>query len=98
VKSGRDGLKIVEFPVQSPRKGEVLVKMRAASLNYRFVMIYYNHDLVTKTSCTQRPFDIHWPNEFDEGLIMLSDGASEVVQVGEDVIDFKVIAFSIEIG
>jgi NADPH:quinone reductase-like Zn-dependent oxidoreductase len=36
---GIDGLKLNELPVPEPKAGEILVKMRAASLNYRDLLV-----------------------------------------------------------
>jgi len=55
-------------PVPVPSRGEVLIRMRAASLNYR--------DLVLAT--TQ-----HQPTA--GGVVPLSDGAGEIVALGEGV-------------
>jgi NADPH:quinone reductase-like Zn-dependent oxidoreductase len=71
---GIESLKIVERPTPRPRANEVLVRVRATSLNYR--------DLVTvkggaMTRGTRLP------------LVPLSDGAGEVLEVGSDVTRFK---------
>ena len=66
---GLDGLRLAERPVPEPGTGEVLVKMRAASLNYR--------DLLSVTDPGSRGF--HLP------LVPLSDGCGEVVAVGPGV-------------
>jgi NADPH:quinone reductase-like Zn-dependent oxidoreductase len=71
---GIDSLKLVERPTPKPGANEVLVRVRAASLNYR--------DLVTvKGGAVTR--GIRLP------LVPLSDGAGEVVEVGSDVTRFK---------
>ncbi|MBV8772514.1 MAG: NAD(P)-dependent alcohol dehydrogenase [Deltaproteobacteria bacterium] len=71
---GIDSLKLVERPTPKPRANEVLVRVRATSLNYR--------DLVTvKGGAATR--GIRLP------LVPLSDGAGEVVDVGGDVTRFK---------
>jgi NADPH:quinone reductase-like Zn-dependent oxidoreductase len=64
--AGIDGLVPTERPEPSPGHGQVLVRIHAASLNYR--------DLVTLDNPRQRT-----------PLIPLSDGAGEVVGVGEGV-------------
>ena len=67
---GIDSLKLVERATPKPRPTEVLMRVRAASLNYR--------DLVTvKGGAVTR--GIRLP------LVPLSDGAGEVVEVGEGV-------------
>ena len=71
---GDQGLSMVERGQPSPCLGEVVVKIKAASINYRDFMIakgLYNPNLSLP-------------------LIPLSDGAGEVVEVGNDVTDFKV--------
>lgn len=65
---GLDHLKIVERPKPSPAKGEVLLAMKAASLNYR--------DLLTVKGMG---------GGFPLPLIPFSDGAGEVIAVGEGV-------------
>ena len=71
---GDQGLSFVERGQPSPCLGEVVVKIKATSINYRDFMIakgLYNPNLSLP-------------------LIPLSDGAGEVVAVGNDVTDFKV--------
>jgi NADPH:quinone reductase-like Zn-dependent oxidoreductase len=71
---GIDNMKLVEHATPQPGTGEVLVRIRATSLNYR--------DLVTvKGGAATR--GIRLP------LVPLSDGAGEVVEVGRDVTRFK---------
>jgi len=65
-----DRLTLTESAVPSPARGQVLVRMRAASLNYRDLMI------ATGRSARGAPLP---------DLIPLSDGAGEVVGVGPDV-------------
>lgn len=71
---GIDNLRLVERATPQPGIGQVLVRMRATSLNYR--------DLVTvKGGAATR--GIRLP------LVPLSDGAGEVVEVGREVTRFK---------
>ena len=63
------GLKIREHEVPEPGPHEVLVRVRAAALNYRDLMI------LNRT----------YPVPGHEGVIPLSDGAGEVVAVGDGV-------------
>ncbi|QSR88614.1 NAD(P)-dependent alcohol dehydrogenase [Methylacidiphilum caldifontis] len=74
-KFGLDGLSLVEMPAPSqPRKGEIIVKLKAISLNFRDLLMIkglYNPD---------QPLP----------LIPCSDGAGEVVAVAEDVQSVKV--------
>jgi NADPH:quinone reductase-like Zn-dependent oxidoreductase len=71
---GIQNLTVVERPDPEPKYGEVLVRMRAATLNYR--------DLLTVEGgygSKQRTID----------FIPLSDGAGIVTEVGEGVNNFK---------
>jgi NADPH:quinone reductase-like Zn-dependent oxidoreductase len=63
------GLTIREHEVPEPGPNEVLVRVRAAALNYRDLMI------LNRT----------YPVPGHEGVIPLSDGAGEVVAVGDGV-------------
>lgn len=65
-----DNLKLVDRPEPRPGDGQVLVRLRAATLNYR--------DLVT----TAGGYGSH---QRRENLIPLSDGAGEVVEIGAGV-------------
>lgn len=71
---GIENLALVEREEPAPRAGQVLVKIRAASLNYRDLMVvqgWYN----PKMKLPAVPF---------------SDGAGEVVAVGENVTKWKI--------
>ncbi len=70
VAKGIESLTMTETPVPQPRRGEVLVHMHAASLNYRDLMI------IEGRAARGAP---------PENLIPLSDGAGTVVAVGPDV-------------
>jgi NADPH:quinone reductase-like Zn-dependent oxidoreductase len=65
-----DGLKVVERPEPKPGQGQALVRLRAASLNYR--------DLLLPRAQLPMFGD-------SVGRIPLSDGAGEVVEVGSGV-------------
>lgn len=71
---GIDAIKQIDLPEPQPGAGQVLVRMRAASLNFRDLIItrggYARND-----RCP---------------VIPLSDGAGEVVAVGAEVTQFKV--------
>ncbi|MGE0223037.1 MAG: NAD(P)-dependent alcohol dehydrogenase [Acetobacteraceae bacterium] len=68
--AGIDTLELREGPTPKPSRGQILVRMRATSLNYR--------DLnVAKGSPARGPLPAN--------LVPLSDGAGEVVETGADV-------------
>lgn len=69
-----DSLSILEADIPRPGPGQVLVKMRAASLNYRDLFILQGL----------------YPGVDSKDLIPLSDGAGEVVETGADVDRFAV--------
>ncbi len=69
-----DALGIVERPVPKPRRGEILVHLKAASLNYRDLAILVQKYMPTLAL----PY------------VPASDACGEVVEVGEAVTRFKV--------
>jgi NADPH:quinone reductase-like Zn-dependent oxidoreductase len=69
-----DSLALVERPVPKPRRGELLVRIKAASLNYRDLAVLVEGYLPT----LPLPY------------VPVSDACGEVVEVGEDVTQFKV--------
>jgi len=69
-----DNIRIVERPEPKPGPGEVLVRMRAASLNFR--------DLVVVEGG-------YGARQKKQDLVPLSDGAGEIVELGIDVADWK---------
>src|SRR6202795_5232135 len=69
-----DGLVLAERDMPSPGAGEVLVRVRASSLNFRDMMILNGA----------------YPTPVPPGRVPLSDGAGEVVAVGAGVKRFKV--------
>ncbi|KKK19325.1 hypothetical protein P175DRAFT_0458355 [Aspergillus ochraceoroseus IBT 24754] len=71
--SGFDGLKYTDAPVPKVGENEVLVKLHAASLNYRDVIIPQG----------MYPFPLSLP------VVPGSDGAGEVIEVGSKVSQFK---------
>ena len=71
---GIDSLVLREVPTPKPGRGQVLVKMRAASLNYRDLMV------LTGRYARGAPLP---------DLIPLSDGAGEVAEIGPDVTRVK---------
>jgi NADPH:quinone reductase-like Zn-dependent oxidoreductase len=68
-----DSLRLAERPVPSPRRGEILVRLRAATLNYRDLAVL---------SGAYRP-DLPLP------YVPASDGSGEVVALGEGIARFK---------
>jgi NADPH:quinone reductase-like Zn-dependent oxidoreductase len=70
---GIDNLKLVEHEKPAPAAGEVLVRLRAASLNYRDLMV---------VSGTYNP-------RMKVPAVPFSDGAGEIVSVGEGVTKWK---------
>ena len=71
---GIENLAVVEREKPTPKETEVLVKFHAASLNYRDLMMVKG-----------------WYNpKLETPLVPLSDGAGEVVEIGEKVTKFKV--------
>jgi len=68
-----DALRLGERPVPKPRRGEILVRIRAASLNYRDLAILVHKFLPTLAL----PY------------VPASDACGEVVEVGEDVTRFN---------
>ncbi len=71
---GIDNLRVVDRPDPSPREKEVVVRFRAASLNYRDLMMVTGR------------YD---PN-LNRPVVPFSDGAGEVVDVGNEVTLWKV--------
>jgi NADPH:quinone reductase-like Zn-dependent oxidoreductase len=71
--SGIDSLDLVERPNPKPGYGQVLVRIKAVSLNYR--------DLLVVKGAYSR--------NLPSGLIPCSDGAGEVVEVGDGVTRVK---------
>src|ERR1700674_3348374 len=69
-----DGLVLAERDIPSPAAGEVLVRVRASSLNVRDLMIINDE----------------FPMPVPPGRVPLSDGAGEVVAVGVGITRFKV--------
>jgi len=70
---GLDNLEVTDRPDPGlPGRGEVLVRLRASSLNY--------HDYLIVTG--------HMPAR--DGLIPMTDGAGEILAIGDDVEEFRV--------
>jgi NADPH:quinone reductase-like Zn-dependent oxidoreductase len=73
-KSGRENLHLVESPTPQPGAGEILVRTKAVSLNYRDKLVIED----------KYPLPVSYP------LVPGSDLAGEVVAVGSGVSRFKV--------
>lgn len=71
---GIENLRLKDMPDPKPGPGEVLVRLRAASLNYRDLLVLQGG---------------YGSRQKSAGLIPLSDGAGEVVEVGAGVRRFK---------
>src|SRR3972149_1611848 len=69
-----DALRVVERPVPRPRRGEILVRVRAASLNYRDLAVLSGKYLPS----LPLPY------------VPASDGCGEVAEAGEEVTRFRV--------
>jgi NADPH:quinone reductase-like Zn-dependent oxidoreductase len=69
-----DGLRVAERPEPKPGPHEVLIRIRAVSLNYRDQMIVTGK---------------YYTGVVDRDVILLSDGAGEVVSIGSGVSRFK---------
>jgi NADPH:quinone reductase-like Zn-dependent oxidoreductase len=70
---GLDGLQLHDEPVPSPQRGELLLAIRAVSLNYRDIAIPLGR--YVRDSAT--------------GLVPCSDAVAEVVEAGEGVDDYR---------
>lgn len=70
-----DALQRVELDRPEPRRGEVLIRVRACSLNYRDQMIVQGR---------------YFGGPIDQAITPLSDGAGTVEAIGEDVTRFAV--------
>jgi NADPH:quinone reductase-like Zn-dependent oxidoreductase len=70
---GLEGLELHDEPVPSPQRGELLLRIRAVSLNYRDIAIPLGR----------------YVRDSKSGLVPCSDAAAEVVEVGEGVDDYR---------
>ncbi len=70
-----DDLHLIELPKPTPGPGEVLIRIRACSLNYRDQAI---------------PKGVYMGGPVDRDIVPLSDGAGEIEAVGEGVTAYKV--------
>ncbi|OBH85443.1 alcohol dehydrogenase [Mycobacterium scrofulaceum] len=70
---GLDGLEMSDEPMPAPQRGELLLKIRAVSLNYRDIAIPLGR----------------YVRESKSGLVPCSDAAAEVAQTGEGVDDYR---------
>lgn len=70
-----DKLRLVDAPVPAPGPGEVLVRVRACSLNFRDQII---------------PLGLYMGGVVQQDIVPLSDGAGDVVALGQGVTSFAV--------
>ncbi|HYY00976.1 MAG TPA: NAD(P)-dependent alcohol dehydrogenase [Mycobacterium sp.] len=70
---GLEGLEVHDEPIPSAQRGELLLKIRAVSLNYRDIAIPLGR----------------YVRDSKSGLVPCSDAAAEVVEVGEGVDDYR---------
>ncbi|OBG97504.1 alcohol dehydrogenase [Mycobacterium sp. E3251] len=70
---GLDGLEMSDEPMPAPQRGELLLKIRAVSLNYRDIAIPLGR----------------YVRESKSGLVPCSDAAAEVAETGEGVDDYR---------
>ncbi|QEL57223.1 zinc-dependent alcohol dehydrogenase family protein [Chromobacterium paludis] len=69
-----DSLRMQDEAMPAPGRGEVLVKVHASSLNYRDLALLHGH----------------YPMSWSDGLVPLSDGAGEIIALGEGCRRFAV--------
>ncbi|OBG65954.1 alcohol dehydrogenase [Mycobacterium sp. E735] len=69
---GLDGLEMSDEPIPAPQRGELLLKIRAVSLNYRDIAIPLGR----------------YVRDSKSGLVPCSDAAAEVAEAGEGVEDY----------
>ncbi|WP_269473719.1 zinc-dependent alcohol dehydrogenase family protein [Mycobacterium noviomagense] len=70
---GLDGLQLHDEPVPSAQRGELLLRVRTVSLNYRDIAIPLGR----------------YVRDSKTGLVPCSDAAAEVIEVGEGVDDYR---------
>ncbi|GAB1815721.1 zinc-dependent alcohol dehydrogenase family protein [Mycobacterium sp. MUNTM1] len=70
---GLDGLQVHDEPVPSPQRGELLLRIKAVSLNYRDIAIPLGR----------------YVRKAKAGLVPCSDAVAEVVEIGEGVADYR---------
>lgn len=69
-----EDLQLVEIDTPRPGPGQVLVRMRAASLNFRDLLVVSGK----------------YPRAQQDAIIPLSDGAGEIAELGQDVTELAV--------
>ena len=70
---GLDHLRVHDEPMPAPQRGELLLRVHAVSLNFRDIAVIQGT----------------YPAPSEPGHIPTSDGAAEVIEVGEGVTDYK---------
>ncbi|KDN40382.1 hypothetical protein RSAG8_08145, partial [Rhizoctonia solani AG-8 WAC10335] len=78
--STHKSLELRQVQISPPKNGEALARLRAAALNYRDILV--SHE---KYPGIQE----HSTGPDDQGLILTSDGAGEIVALGEGVTEWK---------
>ncbi|CAE6464663.1 unnamed protein product [Rhizoctonia solani] len=78
--NGHRSLQLREVNISPPKRGEVLVKLHAASLNFRDI-------LISRETYVGPPERSAGPD--GQGLILTCDGAGEIVALGEGVTEWK---------
>ncbi|CAE6444736.1 unnamed protein product [Rhizoctonia solani] len=73
-------LELRQVQISPPKNGEALVRLRAAALNYRDILISHEKYPGIQERSTE-------PD--GQGLILTSDGAGEIVALGEEVTEWK---------
>ncbi|KAG8700165.1 hypothetical protein FRC11_013161 [Ceratobasidium sp. 423] len=78
--NGHKSLQLREVKISPPKEGEVLVRLHAAALNYRDILI---------TSKNYPGLSERSNGPDGQGLILTCDGAGEIVALGEGVTEWK---------
>ncbi|KAG8685423.1 hypothetical protein FRC11_010600 [Ceratobasidium sp. 423] len=78
--NGHKSLQLREVKISPPKKGEVLVRLHAAALNYRDILI---------TSKNYPGLSERSNGPDGQGLIIACDGAGEIVALGEGITEWK---------
>ncbi|GAB1527037.1 hypothetical protein RhiTH_010212 [Rhizoctonia solani] len=82
---GYHSLELRDVQVHAPGKGEVLVKIRAVTLNSRVIIQVDYYEVDVKICRGTYPLPGFTTGSDGKGLIPTSDGAGDIVAIGEDV-------------